>query len=444
LAVLARICHIKASSGRLSGKSGVSAAVRSEETSMRNRLLVFVLFFSLTCGFLGLLYVTSRTNDSMTLADLTPRDYRRAGPSETLREQVQSVRDGRASLPSLDLDLIFYAVLGACGGLLVLRAVVSAVRIARIERLARSQATNDDHISTSARPSKPAAEALGPARSLEIRAPAAPVGVVTERSLSGAPRSDATHWLSTRWLRLVPYGLGLTGKMIFTITAIIAAFGSLMLVLVYFTVASSLTKQSIQRARLIALNVSDSLPAYLFKKDAARLREFLRKYASRPGMAYIVVEGRKGEIVSHSFAALPPQVQNIVPSDHAQSAGQRLFRLGDAMVHEVSVPVLEGPIGAVRVGIWKGQIDDEISKTLIPIVKFIALVFCGGILMASFLTWRITRPIVRLVRTARRVSEGELDVPSLSVDDIDEFGELSRSFERMRSSVKAAMTRLDG
>jgi nitrogen fixation/metabolism regulation signal transduction histidine kinase len=97
----------------------------------------------------------------------------------------------------------------------------------------------------------------------------------------------------------------------------------------------------------------------------------------------------------------------------------------------------------VRVGIWKDQIDDEINKTLIPIVKFIVLVFCGGILMAIFLTWRITRPIVRLVRTARRVSEGELDVPSLGVEDTDEFGELSRSFERMRSSVKAALTRLD-
>jgi HAMP domain-containing protein len=217
-----------------------------------------------------------------------------------------------------------------------------------------------------------------------------------------------------------------------------------MLVLVCFTLASSLTKQSIQRARLIAFNVSDGIPAYLFKKDPARLREFLRKHASQPGMAYVVVADRKGEIVSHSFEVLPQQVQNIVPRDHPQNTGQRLFRLGDGMVHEVSVPVSEGQIGAVRAGIWKDQIDDEISETLVPMVKFILLVFCGGILMAIFLTWRITRPIVRLVRTARRVSEGELDVPSLSLNDTDEFGELSRSFERMRSSVKAAMTRLDG
>jgi HAMP domain-containing protein len=410
---------------------------------MRNRLLVFILLLLLACSFLGLLLMTSADNDSRTLADLTSRAYRHAGLIQTLREQIQSVRDRGASLPSPGLETIFYVVLGACGGLLALRAVVSAVRMARIERLARSQATND-HITIDATPNKPAAGAVAPRRSLEIGAPARPVGVLTQQSLSVAPRSDGTHLLSTRWLRLAPYGLGLTGKMIFTFTAIIAAFGSLTLVVVYFTLTSSLTKQSIQRARLIALNVSDSIPGYLFKKDAARLREFLRKRASRAGMAYVLVEDSKGEILSHSFAVLPQRVQNIVPSDHPRNAGRRPFRLGDGMVHEVSVPVSEGQMGAVRVGIWKDQIDDEIRKTLIPIVKFIVLVFCGGILMAIFLTLRITRPILRLVRTARRVSEGELDLPSPGIDESDEFGELSRSFERMRSSVKAALTRLDG
>jgi HAMP domain-containing protein len=409
---------------------------------MRNRLLVFILLLLLACSFLGLLLMTSADNDSRTLADLTSRAYRHAGLIQTLREQIQSVRDRGASLPSPGLETIFYVVLGACGGLLALRAVVSAVRMARIERLAQSQATNND-ITISASPNKPVAAGVPP-QDLEIGVPTTPVGVVREQSPSVATRSDGTHWLSTRWLHLAPHGLGITGKMIFTFTAIIAAFGSLMLVLVCFTLASSLTKQSIQRARLIAFNVSDGIPAYLFKKDPARLREFLRKHASQPGMAYVVVADRKGEIVSHSFEVLPQQVQNIVPRDHPQNTGQRLFRLGDGMVHEVSVPVSEGQIGAVRAGIWKDQIDDEISETLVPMVKFILLVFCGGILMAIFLTWRITRPIVRLVRTARRVSEGELDVPSLSVNDTDEFGELSRSFERMRSSVKAAMTRLDG
>jgi len=44
--------------------------------------------------------------------------------------------------------------------------------------------------------------------------------------------------------------------------------------------------------------------------------------------------------------------------------------------------------------------------------------------------------------TVRRISYGELDAPSLGVEDKTEFGELSRALERMRSSVKAAVMRL--
>jgi HAMP domain-containing protein len=404
---------------------------------MRNRFLVFVLFFSLACAFLGLLLMVLGPNDSLTLADLPSRDHPPGGLSQTLRELVQSIRDGKASLSSPDWDLILYAVLGACGGLLALRAVVSAVRMARIERLMRSQA-----ITISAMPDKPAARAIGATRSLEIGAPATPMGVVREQSLSVAPRSSGTHLLSSLWLRLVPHDLGLAGKMIFTFTAIIAAFGALTLALVYFTLKSSLTKQWIQRARVTAVNVSDRTSSHLFKKDAVRLREFLRKYTNRREMAYVLIEDRKGGILSHSFAVLPQQLQNTVAIDRPQIDGQRLLRLGEGRVYEVRVPILEGQMGAVRVGIWKDAIDAEISKTVVPIMKLVLVVFCGGILMAIFLVWRITRPIVRLVKTARRISEGELDVPSLAVDDADEFGELSRSFERMRSSVKAAIVRL--
>jgi methyl-accepting chemotaxis protein len=70
------------------------------------------------------------------------------------------------------------------------------------------------------------------------------------------------------------------------------------------------------------------------------------------------------------------------------------------------------------------------------------LVIGGGILMVIYFVWRINRPIIRLIRTARRISSGDLEAPSLGTEDKSEFGELSRALERMRSSIKAAMIRL--
>ena len=402
---------------------------------MRNRVLIFVLLLSLGCAFLGLVLLNSETDRSVTLAELVSRDSRTAQPKENLKELVQSVRHGGLWLGSLEMDLIFYAVLAICGILLAIRAIVSAVRLGRAERIlqARNHSGYNEINEAGARP-------VASARSSRL---GSPVADVAASSLSATRRTGATLFSPARaWARLAPYGYGLTGRMILTFTSVIAAFGALTLVLVYFTLTSSLTKQWIERARVTAVNVSDSAPVYLFRKDAAGLREILRRYASRPGMAYVLIEDRKNKIVFHSFTVLPEELQNAAPSNHLRSESQRVFRMGDGMVYEVSTPVLEGRIGAVRVGIWKDEVDADISKTIVPIIKLVVFVVCAGILMAILLVWRITRPILRLANSARRISEGELDTLSLTVDDSSEFGELSRSFERMRSSVKAAMSRL--
>src|SRR5688500_6890667 len=106
---------------------------------MRSRVLIYILLFSLACVVSGLLRLNSETN-AITLSDLVSSDSRAAAPNESVKQLAQSVRDGGLWVP--DIDLIFYAVLATCGILLVIRTLVSAVRINRAERLLRSR----DHV----------------------------------------------------------------------------------------------------------------------------------------------------------------------------------------------------------------------------------------------------------------------------------------------------------
>jgi HAMP domain-containing protein len=53
----------------------------------------------------------------------------------------------------------------------------------------------------------------------------------------------------------------------------------------------------------------------------------------------------------------------------------------------------------------------------------------------------VIKPIIELVTAADTMSRGQLDVPIVARTD-DEIGELARSIERMRASLKAAITRL--
>jgi two-component system sensor histidine kinase VicK len=216
-------------------------------------------------------------------------------------------------------------------------------------------------------------------------------------------------------------------------------FGLLVVSAVYVTLTFSLRKHILERARIMALNVSDGAPGYILKNSAPGLRELLRKHANRPELAYIMVENRGGEIFSHSFAVLPDEIRGA--SSNGDPA-ERTLQLGGGAVHEVSVPIMDGRIGKVRVGVWRDRVDAEIHAAVIPLVKLLIAVVGCAMALAVFLAWRINRPIFRLVRTAKAISAGDLDVPSVRIEDPTEFSELSRALERMRSSVKAAMTRL--
>lgn len=64
-----------------------------------------------------------------------------------------------------------------------------------------------------------------------------------------------------------------------------------------------------------------------------------------------------------------------------------------------------------------------------------------GIILAVLITRSITRPLSYLVRTADKLSTGDLETP-VEAHSKDEVGELAESLERMRVSLKAVMERV--
>ena len=403
---------------------------------MKYRFLVVLLLFSVTCAFLAL-FLTADRDATVTLAELASAGPNNLAPSYGGLEFAPMVAGDDVWLASLEIDSIFYAVLGVCGVVLALRAVVSTLRALKDERAREGRRSGGSGVDI-ARPVR---------QELERKAALALVPIVAEAgntkktgpiakpiAASGGPSGFRGH--------LAQYTHGLTGKMIFTFAGIVAAFGLVTLALVYFTLSSSLSRHIMQRTRVTAVNVSDGAPVYVLKNDAAGLRELLRKLANRPEFAYIFVENRAGEIFAHSFAVIPQEIRGGLSLDDQPVESQRTLKVGDGDVYEVSVPVLEGRAGVVRVGVWREQVDAEINEAVIPLMKLLTWIVCGGILIAVFLAWRINRPIFKLVAAAQAISRGDLDTPSLNVADASEFGELSRALERMRSSVKAAMIRL--
>ena len=408
---------------------------------MRNLFLILLLTFALVCASVASALAHSNYNGSTPSMKPVLLSTGAATPVDRIGDPLPSLQDRGVRLANVGLESFFYGVLGICGILLALRAVFSALQIIKEERLLKAQEpVKSDY-------SLPVESVVS-----RYRKPAVvldPGG--TEAGLAGAAgeQSSTGGWTLRRGGfsaipacgRVALYGRGLTGRMIGSFTVIVALFSLSTIALVHFTLTASLRKSALQRARVTAINISNGAAGYLSKKNVEGVRGILRKQTTGPEIAYILVQNRAGEIVAQRFTALPENISS-TDAGGARDESQRALRLEGGEVYEVTMPVLDGQAGAVRLGIWRDQIEAEISRTVKPLIHVLWWVAVGGVLMSVYLAWRINRPIMRLVRAAQRISTGDLEAPSLGVEDNSEFGELSRALERMRSSIKAAMVRM--
>ena len=137
------------------------------------------------------------------------------------------------------------------------------------------------------------------------------------------------------------YARGLTGKIIMTFTAIVAGFGLLTVALVY-SIQAVLWGHAVQRAKIIAVNVSDSAPAYILARNADGPRELLRRLSAKPEIAYLLILDRSGKIFADSFPIRPDEMEKLASDNLPIDQSGRRFRLGTDMVSEVAVPIWKG------------------------------------------------------------------------------------------------------
>lgn len=241
----------------------------------------------------------------------------------------------------------------------------------------------------------------------------------------------------------VSRGISLTWKITIGLTSIIMLLGLFIAGVVYQLTSTALQDEFNQRAIAIAANLSDAAAAHLVTKDVSELSGLLTSYARLQGVEYAFITDGQGAVIAHTLGTFPPELRETVSTGGQRHAQRRALRFRGKTVHETSFPIFGGRAGAAHVGMRRDFIEGEMRHALIPMIGIISAIFVGGIALSSLFVWVITRPIRHLSHVADAMSKGDLDTPvGVRVKSHDEIGDLARSLERMRASLKAAMSRL--
>ena len=167
--------------------------------------------------------------------------------------------------------------------------------------------------------------------------------------------------------------------------------------------------------------------------DAFSVYELLTDtVASHPDAEYAFVVDPSGKVLAHTFGdeGFPVGLLDPPAGTSEGATVRRHFDAGAHTVHDFETPILDGELGIVRLGMSEDRLAgviDGITTQMLVTTIFVALV---GVAAASLLTWVLTRPILDLVETTRRVGDGDLTVRAPHWAN-DEIGSLSVAFNQM-------------
>jgi HAMP domain-containing protein len=253
-------------------------------------------------------------------------------------------------------------------------------------------------------------------------------------SLEGAkttvPKTHGWHGGSLRWKFVTAFG------------GLILLLGVCVIGIVYYLTGNALQKQVDLRSAAIATNLSDAAAPYVSRKNVLELDSLIAKYGRLDGVAYAYIQDPKGEIAASSLQPFPAELKESAGTADQRTLKARTTSVRGRSVYETRVPLLEGQLGAVHVGLWAETVQRDVRGTLLTIIGLIALCLAVGIALSIIIAGKTIRPLLDLKSIADEISRGHLDTP-VSFQSNDEVGELARSLERMRASLKAAMVRLN-
>jgi len=193
-----------------------------------------------------------------------------------------------------------------------------------------------------------------------------------------------------------------------------------------------LDDESTTTARDLAARTTD----LILLNDLVNLQKLLLEtQANNPDVRYAFVLDAEGQVLAHTFGSGFPlgllESNTVRPDDHHNTV---VLQTDDGLIWDTAVPIFNGRAGIARIGLSDARLRQSLQVVTGQIALTVALVLALGVLVATTLTWVLTRPILELVRVTRAVSNGDFSVRVKRWAD-DEIGDLADAFNDMTAEL---------
>jgi len=231
--------------------------------------------------------------------------------------------------------------------------------------------------------------------------------------------------------------LNLRTKILAIIVGISIATVAAMIVIGITFIKPRLESKLEKRGESIAHAISSQCINPILTRKFFQLDMVFREFVeAEKGVEYIYVLAPNGEVTAHSFGReFPVELKKVMPRLDIDGHGiTRILAAGRDII-DISVPLLDGTLGRLHVGMAATSIRTDVNEILGSFISIAVLFFLSSLLILVFLEKWVIRPIFEIKAASVSVGEGDLDT-RVPVSSEDEIGSLAKEFNRMLDYIK--------
>ena len=208
-------------------------------------------------------------------------------------------------------------------------------------------------------------------------------------------------------------------------------------ILVYIlneTISETIEQELVERGRTVAVNLANYTSEQILSEDIIGLKQVITNALSFESVEYILIQNSEKEVLAKTFNGPVPDKSKLTNVSYLKEGKTVECR-------DIVVPVEEGYLGFIRIGMKQSYIKNKVQDVNQYIIMIIVGITIIGIIVVLILANRIISPIIYLTQKADDISQGNLD-EKIAVRTRDEIQHLGEALERLRESVKIALERL--
>lgn len=227
-------------------------------------------------------------------------------------------------------------------------------------------------------------------------------------------------------------GVSLFLKVMGIALSLIALFGTGTILETRALMKDSIKQETDEKGRLLARYIESSLVDRLVTGDLVAVSGSLREVARIfPDVAYLFILSPQNRVLVNTLSF--PLSRELLAANVVGANGvlsEQLIETEEGIINDIAVPLMEGRLGTLRIGISQSQIRRTVNAMTIRLLVSALLVAFLGAGISYLLAFILIKPILNLINGVELVEKGDFNIRIKPWFD-DEIGRLTAAFNNM-------------